>query len=152
MDVGTSASTCFVIVNVRRATTHEEHFGEERQKMTVLEQTAFSHRQRRRRINVHRLGLGLILPWQRPDSTSDERHSSSRLYSLQIPQDLIGRIIKYDNQCYAAGSFGDVYRCHYHNAYEVKEIRTFSLLSYSDLMYHVCAQVAVKFFSGSSSR
>ena len=42
MDVGTNASTCFGIVNVRRATARGGHFRGEEQKMTVLEQTAFT--------------------------------------------------------------------------------------------------------------
>ena len=42
MGVGISASTCFGIVNVRRATTREGHFRGEGQKMAVLEQTAFT--------------------------------------------------------------------------------------------------------------
>lgn len=42
MDVGTSASTCFGIVNVRTAIAREGHFRGERQKMTVLEQRAFT--------------------------------------------------------------------------------------------------------------
>ena len=41
MDVGTSALTCFGIVNVRRATVRGGHFRGEGQRMTVLEQTAF---------------------------------------------------------------------------------------------------------------